>query len=59
MLCLEVSAEAQNPSQRKLMNVDVFGRVDDAVGDNALDQEEASDSGRISTSARWRSGRAR
>ena len=44
-----MSAEAQNPSQNDLVNVDVFGRVDDAVGDNALDQEEASDSGRISS----------
>ena len=49
VLCLKVSAEAQNPSQNDLVNVDVFGRVDDAVGDNALDQEEASDSGRISS----------
>jgi len=48
VLCLEVTASAENPSQRELVNVDVFGRVDDAVGDNALDQEEASDSGRIS-----------
>ena len=29
-------------------NADVFGRVFDATGENALDRDEASDAGRIS-----------
>ena len=40
--CLEVSATALNPSQKPLLNADVFGRVYDVNGEPAIDAEENS-----------------
>eukprot|EP00192_Tetraselmis_astigmatica_P019142 CAMPEP_0117673650 /NCGR_PEP_ID=MMETSP0804-20121206/14589_1 /TAXON_ID=1074897 /ORGANISM="Tetraselmis astigmatica, Strain CCMP880" /LENGTH=250 /DNA_ID=CAMNT_0005482409 /DNA_START=34 /DNA_END=787 /DNA_ORIENTATION=- len=45
--CLVVTAHAQNDSGKLLYNVDVFGRVYDADGNNALDRDDASDAGRV------------
>lgn len=42
-----MTARAQSPSKDTLFNVDVFGRVYDAQGANALDRDEASDAGRV------------
>ena len=46
--CLQVTADSNNPSKDTTYNADVFGRVFDAAGENALDRDEASDAGRIS-----------
>ena len=40
-----------NPSKDTFYNADVFGRVFDTTGDNALDRDEASDAGRIANVA--------
>ena len=45
--CLVVTAHARNDSGKKLFNVDVFGRVYDVDGNNALDRDDASDAGRV------------
>lgn len=49
--CLRVLANSVSPSKDIVYNADVFGRVSDAAGDNALDRDEASDAGRIANIA--------
>ena len=39
--CLVVRATADNPTDKPISNADVFGRVRDALGQNALDVDEA------------------
>lgn len=50
--CLTVTAHTDNASNKTLTNVDVFGRVYDADGNNALDRDEASDAGRVTNIAK-------
>ena len=49
--CVSVTADSKNPSKDTSYNADVFGRVFDTTGDNALDRDEASDAGRIANVA--------
>ena len=49
--CLLVKADSVNPSKETVYNADVFGRVTDKGGDNALDNDAASDAGRIANIA--------
>ena len=49
--CLLVKADSVNPSKETVYNADVFGRVTDRGGDNALDNDAASDAGRIANIA--------
>ena len=49
--CVSVTADSTNPSKDTSYNADVFGRVFDTTGDNALDRDEASDAGRIANVA--------
>jgi len=46
--CVDVYVTAENPKSETFNNVDVFGRVFDANGANALDRDDASDAGRLS-----------
>ena len=56
--CITVEADAFSPAKKEIRDVDVFGRVRDVNGENALDQEEASDSGRISNIKRVEPGKS-
>ena len=55
--CLEVKADSVNPAKETTYNADVFGRVTDRGGDNALDNDAASDAGRIANIAEVPPGR--
>lgn len=55
--CLEVKADSVNPAKETTYNADVFGRVTDRGGDNALDNDAASDAGRIADIAEVPPGR--
>ena len=44
---LRMQATAQNPRKDTFYNADVFGRIFDKFGQNALDRDEASDAGRV------------
>ena len=55
--CLEVKADSVNPAKETTYNADVFGRVMDRGGDNALDNDAASDAGRIADIAEVPPGR--
>jgi hypothetical protein len=54
---LEVKADSVNPAKETTYNADVFGRVTDRGGDNALDNDAASDAGRIADIAEVPPGR--
>jgi len=55
--CLEVKADSVNRAKETTYNADVFGRVTDRGGDNALDNDAASDAGRIANIAEVPPGR--
>jgi hypothetical protein len=48
--CLSVSADSSNPSKERVANADVFGRVYDTGGDNALDRDEVGGMGQVESS---------
>jgi len=45
--CIKVTATTNNPRKDTFYNADVFGRIFDRYGQNALDRDEASDAGRV------------